>query len=99
MKNFKEISCEGLLAIFDKRNQLTWPELLQFIFKEEVSMFKKSAVAEIIEILQKENCIERVKGETTQWRITEVGRYRLINSDIDNSEDGHSFGLLGQTPN
>jgi hypothetical protein len=94
MKKYN-LSPEALMNIFDKRAQMTWLELLNVIFLREASMFEKCALAKTLEILQTRNLIERLPGDTVQWKITETGRYQL-NSFEKGSE---AFNLLGQTPN
>jgi hypothetical protein len=94
MKKYN-VSPEALMTIFDKRVQMTWLELLNVIFLREASMFEKCALAKNLEILQSKNWIERLPGDTVQWKITETGKYQ-INSFEKGTE---AFNLLGQTPN
>jgi hypothetical protein len=94
MKKF-DISSESLMTLFDKRNQITWLELLNIIFQREASMFEKCALAKALEVLQSKSWIERVAGDTVQWTITESGRYQISHYRTSNE----AFGYIGQTPN
>jgi|SwirhirootsSR3_FD_contig_61_2326996_length_420_multi_2_in_0_out_0_1 hypothetical protein len=94
MKKYN-LTPEALMSIFDKRAQMTWLELLNVIFLREASMFEKCALAKSLEILQTKNWIERLPGDTVQWKITETGRYQFSSFEKGNE----AFNLVGQTPN